>query len=76
MATCPRCRGHLKDGHRCPRSRISVGAEIGGTGLLGGLAGLVLLAAFDRGGVAADMDMMAFASGALILVGLHRIVRR
>ena len=28
MATCPQCKGHLTEGHRCPRRRIYVVAEI------------------------------------------------
>ncbi len=76
MATCPRCKGHLTDTHRCPRSRVSVGTEIAGVGLAGGLVGLLVLAAFDPRGTAADMDVLAFASGALILIGCHRLVRR
>src|SRR6185436_7317715 len=28
MATCPRCKGHLTDTHRCPKSRVMVALEI------------------------------------------------
>lgn len=48
---------------------------MGGVGLAGGLAGLLVLAAFDQRGAAADMDVLAFTSGALIVVGCHRLVR-
>lgn len=76
MATCPRCRGHLTDTHRCPRSRLAVWAEMAFVGLFGGFAGLLILAVVDPGGVATDMDVIAFAAGTLVMIGLHRLVRR
>jgi hypothetical protein len=74
MATCPHCKGHLTDGHRCPRRTSFVVAEIVASAVLGGFASLLLLAAFDpRGQV--DMDLLAFVVGALVAVGINRFVR-
>lgn len=75
MATCPKCKGHLTDGHRCPRRRAYVVAEIIACGLAGGLAGLLLLAAFDPHGQATDMDMTAIVVGALVAIGIDRVLR-
>ena len=76
MATCPRCKGHLTDAHRCPRGRLSLAAEAGAAALAGGLAGLVAAALFDGHGRAADLDLPAALAGALIATGTHRLVRR
>ena len=75
MATCPYCKGHLTDGHRCPRRRYLVGVEIVASLLAGGFAGLLLLAAFDPRGQVTDMDSVAFTLGALAAVGINRFVR-
>ncbi len=75
MATCPNCKGHLTDGHRCPRRRPFVIAEIIASAIAGGLAGLLLLAAFDPRGQITDMDAIAMTVGALAAVGINRFVR-
>ena len=75
MATCPNCKGHLTDGHRCPRRRVYVVAEIIACGIAGGLAGLLLLAAFDPHGQATDMDSTAIIVGAVVAIGIDRILR-
>jgi hypothetical protein len=75
MATCPHCKGHLTEGHRCPRRRAYVVAEIIACGIAGGLAGLLLLAAFDPHGQATDMDATAIIGGAVVAVGINRILR-
>ena len=75
MATCPNCKGHLTDGHRCPRRRVYIVAEIVACGIAGGLAGLLLLAAFDPHGQATDMDATAIVIGALVAIGIDRILR-
>lgn len=75
MATCPRCKGHLTDGHRCPSRRGYVIAEIVACAIAGGLAGLLLLAAFDPRGQASDMDVMAIAAGSLVAVLINRTLR-
>src|SRR6476620_6608529 len=50
MATCPRCKGHLTDSHRCPRRPVVVAAEIVVTAVIGGVAGLLLVVMFDPTG--------------------------
>jgi hypothetical protein len=75
MATCPHCKGHLTDGHRCRKRRVFVFAEIAASALLGGLAGWMLLAAFDPRGQAVDMDLIAIVAGALVAVGINRLLR-
>ncbi len=75
MATCPHCKGHLTEGHRCPRRRIYVVAEIIASGIAGGLGGLLLLAAFDPRGQVTDMDATAIVGGAIVAIGLNRVLR-
>jgi hypothetical protein len=75
MATCPRCKGHLNEGHRCPRRRVYVVAELLASGIAGGLAGLLILAAFDPRGQATDMDVTAIIGGIIVGVGLNRFFR-
>jgi hypothetical protein len=75
MATCPHCKGHLTDGHRCPRRRSLVITEIVASALLGGLGAWLLLAAFDPRGLITDMDGIAIAVGMLVAVGINRFVR-
>ena len=75
MATCPHCKGHLTDGHRCPRRRSFVIVEIAASFIVGGVAGLLLLAAFDPRGQVTDMDAVAFMAGAFVGVGINRFVR-
>jgi hypothetical protein len=73
MATCPRCRGHLTDGHVCPRSRRSIAIELGVTALVGGLSAIAYLAIFDPRQTTVDLDGFIFALGALCALGIHRI---
>ena len=75
LATCPHCKGHLTDGHRCPRRRSFVIVEIAASFIVGGVAGLLLLAAFDPRGQVTDMDAIAFMAGAFVAVGINRFVR-
>ena len=75
MATCPRCKGYLGDGHRCPRRRGFVVAEIIASGLVGALASYLLLAAFDPRGQATDMDLIAIVAGATVAIGINRFLR-
>jgi hypothetical protein len=75
MATCPRCKGHLSEGHRCPRRPLFVVAEILGSAVLGGIAGLLLLAAFDPRGQVTDMDVTAVIGGIIVGIGLNRLLR-
>jgi hypothetical protein len=73
MATCPRCRGHLTDSHRCPPRHSLVALEIIGVALVGGLAGLLLVAFVDPHG--SDMDSLSIVAGALVAVGINRWLR-
>ena len=75
MATCPRCKGHLTDGHRCPRRTGRLAIEIFASALGGGIAAWLLLAAFDPRGQATDMDAATFLIGALVAVGINRALR-
>lgn len=75
MATCPHCKGHLTDGHRCPRRRSIVIAEIAASAMAGGLGSFLLLAAFDPRGQITDMDAYAITVGALAAVGINRFIR-
>jgi hypothetical protein len=75
MSTCPHCKGHLTDGHRCPRRRSLVVAEIIASAIAGGLGGLLLLAVADPRGQITDMDGLAIAVGMLVAVGINRFVR-
>ena len=75
MSTCPRCRGHLTDNHRCPRHPFLVAAEIAATAVAGGLAGLLLVAVFDPRGQITDVDSISVVAGALIAVAINRALR-
>lgn len=75
MATCPHCKGHLTDGHRCPRRRSLVIAEIIASAIAGGLGGWLILATFDPRGQITDMDGVAIVTGMLVAVGINRLVR-
>jgi hypothetical protein len=74
MATCPYCKGHLTDGHRCPRRRIYVVAEIVAAAIAGGLGGWILLLAFDPRGVV-TADGLAIGAGMLVGIGINRFAR-
>jgi hypothetical protein len=75
MATCPRCKGHLTDGHRCPKSRYLVPLEIVASAVVGGLAGWLLLAAFDPRGQASDLDSVSILIGLVAGVIINRMLR-
>jgi hypothetical protein len=75
MATCPRCRGHLTDNHRCPRRPGKVAAEIILAALAGGLFALVVVALFDPGDQLTHIDKAAVAVGMFAGIGLDRLLR-
>ena len=75
MATCPRCKGHLTDTHRCPKRPALVATEIAVAAIAGGLAGLVLIAAIDPRDVVTTVDTVAIVTGAALGVGLDRFFR-
>jgi len=75
MSTCPRCKGHLTDSHRCPRRPVMTALEITASALLGGFAGWLLVALFDPRGQITDVDTISALGGALIAVGINRTLR-
>lgn len=75
MSTCPRCKGHLTETHRCPRRPAFVAAEIILWALAGGFAGFLLVALFDPHGQITDLDSIAAVVGALAAIGLNRALR-
>jgi hypothetical protein len=76
MATCPRCKGHLTDSHRCPRRPLRVAAELVLAALAGGFAALVIVALIDPHGRMSGIDGGAVIAGALGAIGLDRYFRR
>lgn len=75
MATCPHCKGHLTDSHRCPRRPTLVAVKILLAAVVGGLAGLLLVAAVDPRGEITSFDTIAMLVGAAVGVGIERAFR-
>ena len=75
MATCPHCKGHLTDSHRCPRRPAVIATEITVIGLAGGFAGLLISVVLNPGGQMTATDAIAIAAGAAIAIGVERFVR-
>ena len=63
MATCPRCKGHLTDSHRCPRRPLIVALETTLAAIVGGACGLLLVVLFDPRHQISDVDTMYFVLG-------------
>ena len=76
MSTCPRCKGHLTDTHRCPRRPAVIGIEIALAAIAGAVAALLLLAVLDPHGRLSNIDSAVVVVGALAAVGLTRLLRR
>jgi hypothetical protein len=74
MATCPRCKGPLTDGHRCPRRYSLVALEIAACAVGGALAGWLLLFVFDPRTQLSD-DGITLVLGAAAGVGINRLIR-
>ena len=74
MSTCPRCKGPLTDGHRCPRRTSLVALEIVTWAFAGALAGWLLLLIFDPNGQLAD-DAVTIVVGGAAGVAINRFVR-
>ena len=74
MATCPRCRGHLTDSHRCPRRPLVVATEITLAALTGAFAALFIVAVTMPQG-RLIVDLSALLIGGLCGVGLDRYFR-
>ena len=75
MATCPRCRGHLTDTHRCPRRRTVVAAEIALAALAGAVVALLVVALVDPHGQMTHIDTVAVTVGVFAGIGLDRLLR-
>ena len=75
MATCPRCKGHLTDSHKCPRRPARVAVEMVAIALLGGFAGLLLVAIFAPQSQTPNIDTFSAVGGALAAVGINRALR-
>ena len=74
MATCPRCKGPLTDGHRCPRRTSLVALEIVVWAIGGALAGWLLLFLFDPNGQVGG-DFVTIVVGAVAGIVVNRFVR-
>jgi len=74
MATCPRCKGPLTDGHRCPKRQSFVALEIIGYAIAGALVGWLFLFVFDPQNQLSD-DAGALGLGAVAGVVINRFVR-
>jgi len=72
MATCPRCKGHLTDNHRCPRRPTIVAAKMIGWAVVGGLSGWLLVLVFNPWTEMPDVEVISAIAGALIAVGINR----
>jgi hypothetical protein len=74
MATCPHCKGHLTEHHRCPRSpgRRAIEATLAAVG--GGLAVLLVMSIVDPHAVISS-DGPLLLVGALAGIGLDRWLR-
>jgi hypothetical protein len=76
MSTCPRCKGHLTESHKCPKRPAIVAAEITASALAGGFIGLLLLAIFDPTEQITGVDLiLVVAAGATACVGINRATR-
>jgi hypothetical protein len=74
MATCPRCRGHLTEDHRCPRSPARKALEVSIAALGGGLGALLVMSLIDPHGQI-GFDGVVLLGGALAGVIIDRWVR-
>jgi hypothetical protein len=75
MATCPRCRGHLTDHHRCPRRPTRVAVELTSAAIAGGLVALLVVALIDPSGQLTQIDTAAVTVGVFGGIGLDRLLR-
>ena len=76
MATCPHCKGHLTEHHRCRRRPLLVAVEMVAWAVAGGFAGLLLAALFDPHGLITDLDWLSTIAGSIVAVGIGRGIRR
>lgn len=73
MATCPRCRGHLTENHRCLRT--SAAAQISAPALAGGLLALLVVSLVDPGDELTYIGPTAVTIGVFGGIGLDRLLR-
>jgi uncharacterized paraquat-inducible protein A len=74
MATCPRCKGHLTENHRCPRSPARKVFEISLAAIAGGVVMLVIMSIVDPHGQT-SIDGLLLVAGALAGVSLNKWLR-
>ncbi len=74
MATCPRCKGHLTENHRCPRSPARKVFEGSLAALGGAFAALLIMSLVDPQGQF-PFEGVLLVGGALAGVGLDRWFR-
>ena len=74
MATCPRCRGHLTENHRCPRSAARKVFEVSIAAIGGGLGTLLIMSLVDPHGQL-SFDFVLLVGSALAGVGVDRWLR-
>jgi hypothetical protein len=75
MATCPRCRGHLTDTHRCPRRPRRTFTRIAIAGLAGALVAMAAIALVDPEGRLAHIDALVITAGLGAGIGLDQLLR-
>jgi hypothetical protein len=75
MSTCPGCKGHLTDDHKCSRRPAVVGIELALAAVAGGVAALLLVALLDPHGRLSSIDSAVVVIGALAAGGLTRFLR-
>lgn len=73
MATCPHCRGHLTEHHRCPALKRALAIDLSVSALVGGLSALAFVAIFDPQQVTVDLDALVFALGAVLALGVRTL---
>jgi hypothetical protein len=74
MATCPRCKGHLTENHRCPRSASRRTFEMIFAAIAGVFGALLLVSVVDPHGQM-SMDAVFLIIGAFVGVGLDYWIR-
>jgi uncharacterized paraquat-inducible protein A len=74
MATCPRCKGHLTENHRCPRSAARKLFEVSLAALAGAFGMLLIMAIVDPHGQF-PLEGVLLVGGALAGVGINHWLR-
>jgi hypothetical protein len=74
MATCPRCKGHLTENHRCPRSPSRRTFETIFAAIAGIFGALLLVSLIDPHGQM-SLDVVVLVGGALGGVAIDYWIR-